>query len=621
VPDVDYSCDAQSNVLTFLTSNSYPIEDLDDEAIGSNHAIAIAAGQTVTLDVLNNLDIEPDPTLNGGLDLSGIDVAGASTLTLNLANGTQSLVRPKTNPSGYSRVAAVHVPVGATLYIEGDGEITATRIVRNANSEGGAGIGSNLAENAGYIEFRGNATVNATANGPGAGIGGGARGAANTICSSSAGNGGTTKILGNASVNARGIYSGAGIGGGGIRCGANSGADGGTILIDTQGTVTSYSTGGTDTGDNGAAAIGGSSQNAGATLAGKYDITINNGTVIATTGKNGASIGGGSNGENLIGSTVTINGGVIIAPNRIGAANNRSSTANNARVIITGGNVFQGNTPSPYSQPTSDGEIPAAANSLYPVYVPNAIPSSGGDSTIGGVIATNTQPNYTANLVDLTLPTYGSATTNPISGVIWLNGSVDGEVYQDISITPALGSTMNDLQAYVINENKTYANASQSQSNIVDELYLSLTVSGTGSIDIGSLIPGGGDSTAWRAASVDATVTTNSGAGWSLSFNATNDSMVCEDNVSYTIPSVSTEDPKLPDHSWGWGVFNSPTPPPTASSKFNPVAVGNNQITDSTSPTSLSGNTTSLYFAARAGMQTVACSYKNTVVITAVAGL
>jgi hypothetical protein len=152
------------------------------------------------------------------------------------------------------------------------------------------------------------------------------------------------------------------------------------------------------------------------------------------------------------------------------------------------------------------------------------------------------------------------------------------------------------------------------------EMSLTLAVSGSGNIDIGSLIPGGAGDTDFNYGSAKATVTTNNPSGWELSFSATNTDMQCTTPGSTaTIPSITSEG-MLSADSWGWNWSTTEPSGITKSSQFKPVATGPNPITDSASP-SPAGTDTYLYFGAYAGMNTIACTYNNTITITAVAPL
>jgi hypothetical protein len=149
-----------------------------------------------------------------------------------------------------------------------------------------------------------------------------------------------------------------------------------------------------------------------------------------------------------------------------------------------------------------------------------------------------------------------------------------------------------------------------------NEITISLSVSGEGTINIGSLIPGGGAGSFGFGKAV-ATVETNNPSGWDLSFTASNSNMTCVTNAA-VIPSIETEQ-ELTDNSWGYGVFQTD---PSSASVFKPISAStSNYINDSAGPTPTGGVVSNLYFAAKAGMSTTACSYTNTVTISAVAKL
>jgi hypothetical protein len=151
------------------------------------------------------------------------------------------------------------------------------------------------------------------------------------------------------------------------------------------------------------------------------------------------------------------------------------------------------------------------------------------------------------------------------------------------------------------------------------ELSLTLSVEGGGTINIGSLTPGGGGNADFGYGSAKATVTTNNPTGWSLSFSATETGMQCTTpGITATIPTITSQG-TLSANSWGWN-WSTTQPAPTKSSQFKPVATGANPITDSASPTP-TGTDTYLYFGAYAGMNTTACTYNNTITVTAVAPL
>ena len=212
--------------------------------LGGSHKISIADGATVTLAGI---------TINGGDDWekawAGITCEGDATLVL--ADGTSNLVK-----HFYQQFAAISVPSGKTLTIQGSGSLTA-----DARDEGGAGIGGNSGQNYGNIIINGSSNVTAYGGVGCAGIGSGFTG-----------------------------YH-------------RPSVTGGDITINTSGTVKAY--GGPD-----AAGIG-SGYGARDNDNRCGNILISKGTVEATGGEDGAGIGTGrtSLGNSECG-TVTITDGV-----------------------------------------------------------------------------------------------------------------------------------------------------------------------------------------------------------------------------------------------------------------------------------------------------------------------
>ena len=233
--------------------------------LANNVKISITDGATVTL---------AGVTINGGDDWekawAGITCEGDATLVL--ADGTSNLVK-----HFYQQFAAISVPSGKTLTIQGSGSLTA-----DARDEGGAGIGGNSSQNYGNIIINGAANVTAYGGGGCAGIGSGfterhrpsVTGGDITINTS-----GTVKAYGGP--NAAGIGSGYGARDNDNRCG--------NILI-SKGTV--EATGGED-----GAGIGTGRTGLGNSECGTISITDGVTSVTATRGGNysnciGAAING-----------------------------------------------------------------------------------------------------------------------------------------------------------------------------------------------------------------------------------------------------------------------------------------------------------------------------------------
>ena len=211
-----------ANVTAAYTAQTY---DCLYGTLGSEVQISIANNAVVWLGGI---------TINGGddwnTDWAGITCEGDATLVL--ADGTTNLVKPFC-----SSRAAISVPSGKTLTIQGSGSLTADA---RDNSGNGAGIGGGDSENYGEIEITGDVNVTAYGGFGAAGIGSGSAGFSSVI--------------------------------------------GGDITISTSGTVTA-------TGGEQAAGIGsGSAGNADNSCG---NILISKGTVVATGGAHGAGIGTG----------------------------------------------------------------------------------------------------------------------------------------------------------------------------------------------------------------------------------------------------------------------------------------------------------------------------------------
>ena len=134
--------------------------------LSENYKITIADGATVTLDGV---------TISGANDenykWAGITCAG--TATINLADGSENTVK-----GFHSDYPGIHVPMGATLTIQG-GSAGTGKLTANSNGNA-AGIGGGKALACGSISIVGG-TVTATGGGTAAGIGGGEAAACGSI--------------------------------------------------------------------------------------------------------------------------------------------------------------------------------------------------------------------------------------------------------------------------------------------------------------------------------------------------------------------------------------------------------------------------------------------------------
>lgn len=204
--------------------------------------VTIPAGGTLTLD---NVLIEVS---NG----PAIECEGDATIILSGANRVTSSAEGK---------AAIFIPEGKTLTIQGTGSLTA-----ESTREGGAGIGGGYQGGYSYAGINcGNIVIESgtvTATGEDAGIGSGAHGNCGTITI----NGGTVTATGKCAAGIGSGFNGT--------CGAIT-INGGTI---------------TATGDSNAAGIGSGVKGT------CGDITVNGGTITANGGRYAASIGSGTDG-------------------------------------------------------------------------------------------------------------------------------------------------------------------------------------------------------------------------------------------------------------------------------------------------------------------------------------
>ena len=251
--------------------------------LAGDYKISVADGATVTLSGV---------TINGGndwgTDWAGITCEGDATLVL--ADGTDNLVRPFRR----SR-AAISVPDGKTLTIQGSGSLTADS---HSDSGGSAGIGGDTESHYGNIVITGAANVTAYAGSGSAGIGSG-----DTV--------------------------------------PESPVVGGDITISTTGTVTAYG------GDNGAGIGGGPSAYLAASRCG--NILITKGTIVATGGTNCPGIGAGYTIDRISTcGTITITDGVTKVTATRGATNDLDACCigpNNYKycgTVTIGGTVYWG---------------------------------------------------------------------------------------------------------------------------------------------------------------------------------------------------------------------------------------------------------------------------------------
>jgi uncharacterized repeat protein (TIGR02543 family) len=235
---------------------------------------AIPANRTISVDGNGNTINSPVQ-----IEIEDITAAGAGS-RINLTNGANvNLVAKGTNSLTSSNNAAIAVPEGTSILINGSGSLNAQAEAKSGNSAAGIGGVNGNYGHAGTIHINGDVTVTAVGTPLGAGIGGG--GNANAY----GGNGGNITIDGNAHVIAsspgQNMDCGAGIGGG-------SGGRSGIIVIGGNAVVRAQSNGGS--GGNAGAAIG---AGGGALQA---DITIKGNAIVyayAAEWGSSSAIGGG----------------------------------------------------------------------------------------------------------------------------------------------------------------------------------------------------------------------------------------------------------------------------------------------------------------------------------------
>ena len=161
--------------------------------------IAIASGATATI-TLSSVNI----TASAGSP--AIDIPSGSSLTLNLAEGSQNTLSTASGVSS-SGAPGIHLPTGATLIIQGLGNLS-VKGGDSSTSDGGAGIGGNRGTFATQVEGCGTVIIL----------------------------GGTVSIAGGTT--SSGSSAGVGIGGGYNSAGGTGGAGGTVIILDDNVTVT-----------------------------------------------------------------------------------------------------------------------------------------------------------------------------------------------------------------------------------------------------------------------------------------------------------------------------------------------------------------------------------------------
>ena len=331
-PTGTVTLDIEHGEITF-TSEGVSGYDSDDNPVTGEYAEYIITGENSNFeDCVIRVESGAHNITFSNLIIDGtrsapFKVSSGASVTLTLVGENELIVGSSAND------AALNVPSGATLTIQGEGSL----IARAYNPEYGplgarsAGIGGRQNESSGDIIIKGG-NIEAYGDTGCAGIGGATCGVGNvtiiggTVYAEStdgAGIGSGRGATGAGAVTIKGgIITGISETGAGIGSGENA-SDTSTVTIE-DGFIEAKSTEG--------AAIG-----FGKGAAGSGAVVIKGGT-IAPTSETGAAIGSGENAADT--GTVTIEGGTIEAVTECGAAIGSGKSATNAgTVTITGGTI------------------------------------------------------------------------------------------------------------------------------------------------------------------------------------------------------------------------------------------------------------------------------------------
>jgi uncharacterized repeat protein (TIGR02543 family) len=242
----DISITFTGNDTYSVTYNGVPENNLTSGAAGDVIHV-VASGQIPdgrTINVNGNSQTISAPIQ---IEINGITAAGAGS-RINLANGANvNLVAKGTNSLTSSNNAAIAVPEGTSILINGSGSLNAQAGAQSGGSAAGIGGVNGNFGHAGTIHINGDITVTAVGTATGAGIGG-----AGSTTGGYGGDAGNITIDGNSHVTAsspgqNSTGCGAGIGGG-------SEGTGGTIIIGGNAVVRAQSNSGSV--ESAAAAIG-----------------------------------------------------------------------------------------------------------------------------------------------------------------------------------------------------------------------------------------------------------------------------------------------------------------------------------------------------------------------------
>jgi hypothetical protein len=159
------------------------------------------------------------------------------------------------------------------------------------------------------------------------------------------------------------------------------------------------------------------------------------------------------------------------------------------------------------------------------------------------------------------------------------------------------------------------------------DVYLTLGVAPSA---VGFTVAPGSSNSGYTVANVD----TNSPSGYNLTLKSTTGSdLVCEDNGSYTIPSIASDGALTiagGNHgAWGWSVVEPvsaggawtagvPDEPGASDWKVIPTTGTPAQMANTSAPSASTGDDYGLYFGATTDYVQPACKYKQTLTVTVV---
>jgi hypothetical protein len=253
------------------------------------------------------------------------------------------------------------------------------------------------------------------------------------------------------------------------------------------------------------------------------------------------------------------------------------------------------------------GSETLAAGYTYQALRINSVAPDHGPTT-GGNVVTITGYNFKplATMADPVVRyRYDDAEHHQFYIILTLISATDTEIKVEMPARPAAETGWISVQnEFVESTLRGYSYESVS---------LSLSVSPS---DIGfTVAPGGGRGYGYAVATVE----TDSPSGYNLTLESNGADLVCEDNASYTIPSIATDGAltiAANNHgAWAWNVNTVPAEP----SSWRTIPTGTPaQIANTSAQSATNGDDYNLYFGAVADNTQPACRYKQNLTITAV---